>query len=150
MIAREPTPLERRVAITQATLDAWKDRPFDWNGSHCIRLAADHLRAMGYRPPLSRGGSFKTALAARAALRRAGVATLVEAVDLMKLPRIAPAAALPGDLVAMPGEAPFEALAVAVGNGRVLGFHQDAEGAIVQQPREYVAAWRVEPREAQR
>ena len=46
----------------------------------------------------------------------------------------APAAAVVGDIVELPGEPPFGALSVAVGNGRVLGYHQDAEGAEILQP----------------
>lgn len=147
MIARQPTPLERRAAATQQLLDDWTGRPFDWaTQSHCLRLIVEHLRRMGYSPPLSKGGTFRTALGARSALKRAKVASLGEAVDLLKLPRIPPAAALIGDILELPGEAPFGALTVALGNGRVLGWHEEAEGAIVLQPLEYVAAWRVDPK----
>jgi hypothetical protein len=147
MIARTPTPLERRARATQKLLDDWKDRPFDWKTqSHCLRLVVEHLRRMGYKPPLSRAGSFKSALAAKGALKRAKVKTLAEAVDLMGLPRIPPAAALVGDIIELPGEAPFGALTVAVGNNRVLGWHADADGAVVMQPVEYIAAWRVDPK----
>jgi len=146
MLGGEPTPLERRVVATQKTLDDWKDRPFDWaTGSTCLRLAVEHLRRMGYRPPLSRAGTFKTALGAKGALARAGVGNLGEAVDLLGLEHIAPAMAIVGDLVELPGEAPFGALTVALGNGRVLGFHQDAPGCCVLQPQEFVTAWRVNP-----
>ena len=38
----------------------------------------------------------------------------------------------------------FDALAVAMGNGRVLCWHPDAEGAVVCQPKdEFVTAWAV-------
>lgn len=143
---RQPTELERRVAITQATLDAWKGRAFNWKkNSHCIRMAADHLRRMGYTPPLSKAGPFNSALGATRALKRMNIASVAEAVDLMGLPAIQPAAAWVGDIVELPGEAPFSALTIALGNGRVLGFHEDAEGAIVLQPIQYVRAWRVTP-----
>jgi cell wall-associated NlpC family hydrolase len=58
------------------------------------------------------------------------------------LPRIAPAAALPGDLVQMPGDDTIGAMTIYVGNGRVLGYHEAVEGAVVMQPVEMVAAWR--------
>lgn len=146
MIARDPTPLEQRVAATQATLDDWKDRPFDWKAnSHCVRMVTEHLRRMGYKPPLSKGGSFDTPLGAKRALARAKVKTLGEAVDLLRIERIPPAMAIVGDIIELPGEAPFGALTVALGNGRVLGWHEDAAGCAVLQPLAFVSAWRVDP-----
>ena len=138
-------PLQRRVVATQTLLDEWKGRPLDWKaGHHCARMACDHLRRLGYKPPLARAGHFTSPLGARRALKRLGVTTLGEAVDLVGLRRIPPAAAIVGDLVEIPGEE-SGCLTVALGNGRVLGWHEDAEGAVVLQPVEYVSAWRVEP-----
>jgi hypothetical protein len=145
MLAASPTSLDRRVAATQQLLDAWKGRPFSWKaGSHCVAMVAEHLRRMGYTPPMAKAGVFASPLSAQRALKRVGVTTLSEAVDLMGLPRIAPAAALAGDIIELPGEAPG-ALTVALGNGRVLGWHPDADGAVVLQPSEYISAWRVAP-----
>lgn len=147
MAPHQPSPLERRVAAAQLLLDAWKGRPFSWSAGHCIRLVAEHLKRMGYRPPLERAGSFSTAIGAGRAMRRAGVANLSDAVDLVPgLVRIAPAAALVADIVELEAEPPFSALAVAMGNGRVLGFHQDLAGAGLLEPRSFVGAWRVDPR----
>lgn len=146
MLVAAPTPLDLRVAATQQLLDDWKGRPFSWRErQHCVRMVAEHLRRLGYRPPLARAGSYASALGAQRALRRFGVETLLEAVDSMGLPRIAPAAAIVGDVIAVPGEAPG-ALTVALGNGRVLGWHPDADGAAVLQPNAYEAAWRIDPR----
>jgi hypothetical protein len=146
MIARGLTPLERRAAAVQILLDEWKDRPFSWSErATCARMVAEHLRRMGYRPPLAKAGNYKTALGARRALERLGVASLGEALDAMKLERIAPAAALVGDVVEIPGEPPFGCLTIAAGNGRAIGFHEEAEGVAVMQPVEFIAAWRVEP-----
>lgn len=147
MLNREPTPLERRVAATSELLESWRDRPFSWaKASTCGRLITDHLRRMGYKPPVARAGSYRSALAARRALARINCATVGDMLDGLGLQRIAPAAALVGDIVELPGEVPFGAMTVALGNGRVLGFHEDLPGAGVLQPQEYVAAWRVEPR----
>jgi hypothetical protein len=146
ILAAPPTALDRRVAATQQLLDAWKGRPFSWKtGSHCVAMVAEHLRRMGYEPPLAQAGSFASPASAQRALKRVGVTTLSEAVDLMGLPRIASASALAGDIIELPGEAPG-ALGVALGNGRLLGWHPDAEGAVVVQPTAYIAAWRVDPR----
>lgn len=145
-IAREPTPLERRVAAAQLLLDEFRDRPFSWkNQCHCVRICATHLRRMGYRPPLAKAGAYSSARGAVRALERSGYASLADALDALGLPRIPPASAVVGDIVELPGEAPFGAMTVAVGNGRVFGFHEDAAGATVMQPHLYVAAWRVEP-----
>ncbi|WP_374649110.1 hypothetical protein [Rhizorhabdus sp.] len=145
-MTRQPTPLEKRVVAAQLLLDEWRDRPFSWKkGVTCVRLTAAHLRRMGYVPPLAKAGRFASALGARRALERAGFASLSDALDSMGLERIAPASAIVGDIIELPGEAPFNALTVAMGNGRVLGFHQDMEGAAVLQPSDYIGAWRVEP-----
>jgi hypothetical protein len=43
----------------------------------------------------------------------------------------------------LPGEDALDALVVALGNGRVLGWHPDAAGAEVLQPLAFESAWRV-------
>src|SRR5690606_11029879 len=44
--------LDRRREATQATLDKFRDTAFDWaEGRHCVRMAAYHLRQMGWRSP---------------------------------------------------------------------------------------------------
>ncbi|UAK24178.1 DUF6950 family protein [Sphingomonas nostoxanthinifaciens] len=147
MIARPPTPLEIRVAAAQQLLDAWKGRPFDWKAkSHCARMVAEHLRRMGYTPPLAKAGPFSTEMGALRALRRLGVHKLGDAVDLLGVPRIAPAAALPGDIVELTSASPLGCLTVALSNGRVLGFVDDHEGVAVLEPLQFEAAWRIDPR----
>ena len=89
---------------------------------------------------LLKAGSYSSARGAARALVRLGVKDLCEAMDLLGLPRIAPAMALPGDIIALAGpEGP--ALTVAVGNGRVLGFYEAAGVCTVLQPHEYLTAW---------
>lgn len=137
--------LIRRTAIAQATLDRFKDRPFAYGSADCVQMAAFHLRAMGHQVLLSKGGRYRSGVGAVRALDRAGYRSLSEALDAMALERIAPAAALTGDILSLPQEegAPLEALAIALGNGRVLGWHADAPGAAVLQPVMYENAWRV-------
>jgi hypothetical protein len=134
-----------RVAAAQATLDRFKDRPFAWGKYDCARLAAYHARKMGYRPSLSKAGPYASAGSARAALKRLGFSSIIEAVDGMGFERIPPAAAMVGDLVAMPAVDALGAIAVVLGNGRVLGYHADAVGAAVLQPNEIDVAWRIKP-----
>lgn len=135
----------RRVDAAQATLDRFKDKPFAFGMNDCVRLVAFHLRKMGYSPSLAKAGTYKTAISARAALKRAGYDSLGAALDALGLPRIPPAAALVGDIVSLDAGDVFGALAVSVGNGRICGYHEDAEGAVVVQPVSVVSAWRVLP-----
>lgn len=134
----------RRRDIAQAAMRRYQHAPFAYGKNDCVRLGAFVLRRRGHRLKLAKAGTYHSALGAVRAMKRAGVASIEEALDAMQLPRIAPAAALPCDLVLIPGEGPFGgALTMAVGNGRVLGYHQDLDGADVLQPTEYVGAWRV-------
>lgn len=142
---RRASEMERRVAAAQATLDRFRDRPFRWGSADCARMVAWHLRKMGYRPALAKAGAYRTALSARAALKRLGHDSLADALDALGLVRIGAASAIVGDVLALPGDDPLGALVVAVGNGRVVGWHEDAAGAAVMQPLIYGAAWRVTP-----
>ncbi len=139
-----PQPvMVRRVTATQATLDRFQGKPFVWGRADCARLAIFHVKQFGWKLRIGKAGAYSSALGARRALGRAGFTTLAEAIDAHGLPRIAPAAAKAGDLVELPSDDPVGAIGVALGNGRVLGWHPDAEGAVVVQPLQYVAAWSV-------
>ena len=136
--------LLQRQQAAQAAVARFKGQPLIYGKNDCVRLAAFVLRKMGHRPQLAKAGSYSTALGAVRALERAGYEDLAAAVDALGLPRIAPAAAWVADLVLLPAEGPFGgALSVAVGNGRVLGYHEDVGGADILQPVQYLAAWRV-------
>lgn len=137
-----PTMLQR-VAAAQATVDRFKGRPFRFGTNDCARMVAFHLRQVGRPVRLAKAGSYRSSLGAARALRQLGYASLAAALDGHGLSRIAPAAAVVGDIVELPGEPPFGALSVAVGNGRVLGYHQDTAGAEILQPTAFVAAWRL-------
>lgn len=135
----------RRVAA-QATLDTFRDVAFKYGKRDCVRMAAFHLRRLGYKVVLPPESSYRSAKSAIKALRARGFNNLMEAVDAHGLQRIPPAAAVVGDIIAVPGEGEFgAALHVALGNGRTVGYHQDLIGAGVLQPIEYVAAWRATP-----
>lgn len=134
----------RRQQAAQAAVDRFKGEPWELGKNDCVRMAAFVLRKMGHRPQLGKAGSYKTGAGSLLALKRAGYSTLASALDDLGLERVAPAAARVADIVMIPGEAPLDgALTIAVGNGRVLGYHQDLEGADILQPVEYIAAWRV-------
>jgi hypothetical protein len=136
--------LLRRRDATQATLDRFKGKPFTWGKWDCAQMALFHLRGMGHEVRLAKVGAYNSALGAKRAIRRLGFDNLVAAMD-SRFPRIAPAEAVAGDMLALPADAGLGAIVVALGNGAAIGWHQDAEGAVAMRMEEFVAAWRVDP-----
>jgi hypothetical protein len=133
-------PLYERVALTRATLDRFAGKPFSFGSCDCGLMVISHLKAMGWT--IRTGGTWKTATALKRFLNRHG-GTGASCIDSWGVPRIAPAEVIVGDIVEMRGEPPFGAFGVALGNGRVMAFHQDAPGVAVLQPVEPpLAAWR--------
>lgn len=137
-------PMDRRVQLTAATKDHFVGRDFRWGVCDCARIAAWHLRQFGHSPQIAKAGSYKTALGAAAALKRLGHSTLADALDAIGLPRIAPAEAWVGDIVMGESGDVFGALGIYLGNGAMLGFHEDAPGAAVLRRVHLGTAWRVE------
>lgn len=130
----------KRISATQQVLDGWLGRPFVWGENDCAHLCAAMLFAMGHTDPLSDIKPYATQRGAKRELKKAGYADLDGAIDALGLERIAPARAMPGDLVGLPGEG-WTALGVAVGQGRVIAF---ASGSCAWGPIEACAmAWSV-------
>ena len=131
----------RRRDAAQASIDRFSGQAFVLGKVDCARLAAFHLRQCGYRVSLLKGGRYSTPMGARRALERLGAKSLSDVLDA-HLPRIAPLRAMTGDIFALRSEDEQlgDALFIAVGNGRALGFVNGACG--VWQPKEFVAAWR--------
>ncbi len=96
---------------------------------------------MGHKPPPI--PDFRSARGGLTALRATGHDTLEALLDSM-FPRIAPAAMLVGDLALVPGDAPFNALAVSAG-GALLMYHPDADGLanVKEAFGDVIAAWRL-------
>jgi hypothetical protein len=129
-------------------------RTFKLGKTDCIQMLRGHLVAMGHRglPKLpaysSPGGA---AVALRSALKKVGAdedGTLEQLLDAL-LPRIAPAAMLPGDIALVEAEprAPaWRAGSVVVSVGRkFLGWHSDCPTLAIIEPivdQPYVGAWR--------
>ena len=134
--------LTRRVEITQATLDRYVGRELNYGAVDCVQIAAFHLRAMGLKVLLSKGGRYRTELGAAKALKRAGFASLAEALEDLGLDRVPAASVIVGDLLEIPTAASIGCLMIALGNGRALGFVDDHPVAAVLQPLQYVAGWR--------
>lgn len=129
---------ERRVA-TEATLAVYTGKAFAWGRFDCARLAYRQMRALGHRPKAL--PAYRSAVSARTAMRKFGHETLASALDAM-LPRISPAMAWVGDLVAVEGDV-FEAIGIVVGNGRIFCWAEGIEIPVYFQPSSYVGAWRL-------
>ena len=134
-----------RAHAAQTTLDKFKDQPLRYGVRDCVRMVATHLRLLGYQVKLPASGSYRSPRSGLKALRARGFDNLAAALDGLGLERIAPAGAIVGDILQLPGDAEIGALAIAVGNGRALAYHEDTVGAVVVQPLEILTAWRVEP-----
>lgn len=135
--------LAARRDATRRTVERFAGHPFAWGQYDCGKMVIAHLRMMGRRPVLGPGGSWKSAIGLTRFLRRHGGSGAACLDEWMPHSRIIPAQAIIGDIVEMPGEEPFGAFGVCVGNGRVLAYHEDAEAAAIIQPGQYLAAWRV-------
>ena len=120
-----------RQQAVEATMAHVRGRKFALGKLDCARMAAFHLKQMGWRVRLSKVARYKTALGAKAALKRIGCENVIEAVDSLGLPRIAPARVLPGDVVSFPCDHALGALGVAVGNGNMLAFHEAHELPVI-------------------
>lgn len=136
-------PMIRRQAAAQATIDRFQGKPLVLGRDDCVRMSAFCLRKLGVKASLLKAGSYRSEVGARRVMQRLGYDTLADAVDALGLPRIAPAMCLPGDILSLRAAGDHAvALAVAVGNGRVLGFWEAAGVCTVFQPTEYDLAWR--------
>ncbi|WP_260928224.1 DUF6950 family protein [Novosphingobium sp. 9] len=131
---------ERREA-TASTLERFAGKPFAFGSCDCGLVVIAHLKAMGW--PIKTGGTWSTMLGLKRWLRRHG-GSGAAAIDSWGVPRIAPAMVLIGDVVELAGETDFGSFGVVIGNGRVLAFHQDADGLAIIQPTglPILTAWR--------
>lgn len=140
----------RRVAAAQWTLDAHRKPKFQLGRHDCLRMTAAHLRKLGIKVRLPPAGSYRTPAGALRQLRSRGYETMAAALEDHGLTPIPAAAARVGDVLRLPwrdGEDPESeplcGLAIALGNGRAVGYHEDLKGADVLQPLTILGAWRV-------
>jgi hypothetical protein len=111
-----------------------------------VKLATHALIKMGHGSGLMKGLTYGSEAQGYKLLRKAGFANLIEAMDAKGLPRIAPAMAMQGDLLALPTVegSPFgAALAVAMSDGIVLGFSHERAICATWRVSAYIAAWRL-------
>jgi hypothetical protein len=134
------TILQRHEALT-ATLDKFRDKPFEFGKHDCIQMARFHARQLGYKLPGT--GAYTSALGARRALRKQGVDSIEALLDKF-FTRIAPAAALPGDLLLVPKEANAELGTVVLSVGKkCIGWVEGHDEMVVMTVTEHLAAWRL-------
>ena len=137
---------ERRREATQATLDKFKGKSFDWaEGRHCVKLAHFHLRQMGMRSPkLPTLPRVRSALAAKKALKERGWSSVSDMLDSV-LVRIPPAMMRLGDIATVEGDDGLDAVFVNAGPRRLFGWREDQPVAVVLEvPLDKVkGAWRV-------
>lgn len=136
------TPLERRHAAIEATMARYRDRPFRWGSVDCAKVAAFHLKRLGYKISISKAGSYSSPLGARRAIKRMGYDTLPLLLDGLGLTRIPYSRLLLGDVVELEGAAPG-AIGLYAGNGNIFGFHEDHDALVTVQPSQILTAWSV-------
>lgn len=130
-----------RATATEATLAYFRDAPMALGTFDCAQMVAFHVRLLGHDPRIAAAGSYESVLGAKKALARCGWSSLADALDAHGFARIAPAAALIGDVIELEAENKLGALTIAVGNGRVFGYY-DGQPCVMQ-PKAFVRAWRV-------
>ena len=134
--------LVSRQRAVEKTKARYEGKVCDWKtGVTCVRLARDHLRNMGHKPPtLPR---FRSLLGAKKSMARRGWEDVAAMLDSM-LPRIPAARLLPGDLVVVPGEG-IDAIFVSAGFARFFGWRADLPELVMIELDldEVLGAWRL-------
>jgi hypothetical protein len=140
------TTMLKRAAATQACMDRFAYKPVEPGVRDCGKLAAHALHKQGRSAKLLTASRHKSWAAALRYLRKMGAGDLVTLMDMMGLERIPPAAALPGDIIAMPTDDANGfgcSLTVALDNGRVLGLNPATNQIEPMIPHLFICAWRV-------
>lgn len=115
----------RRAAAADACFKRFHGKTYEPGKRDCVKLATHAMIKMGHGSGLMKGLTYATEAQGYRLLRKAGFNTLVDALDARGFPRIAPAMARQGDIIAMETEGgnPFgAALTVAMPDQTILGF----------------------------
>ena len=134
----------RRQRAVDACVQRFAGKPYAPGSRDCVKLAGHALHKMGRRVGLTKGVRYTSERGALKALKALGFADLLAAMDATGRPRIAPAAALPGDILALAADGPFGCgLAVYAGNGAALAYQDGHDGAVMLRlETPPLAAWR--------
>jgi hypothetical protein len=142
-VTKRLPPLVRRQRAVAATQARFQGKVFAWGSVDCAKMVAFHLKQLGHKVQLSKAGQYKTALSAKAALKRLGFDDLPTAMDGQGFERIAPAFALIGDVVSFASDHEIGALGIVVGNGNMMAFHESHEHPVIMTMNQIDSAWRV-------
>lgn len=132
--------LIRRQRALEKTMAKYKARPFEWGKVDCVTMLRSHLVAMGHKR-LPKAPDYSSAPGAKKALKAMGFDDVAALLDSL-LPQIPVARALIGDIVLMDGHDGLDAVSIASGGNKVIGWHEDADGLRVLLPRQIKGAWR--------
>lgn len=121
--------LEERAEATRKTWARFEGKPFDWTkAATCVHLMKYHGQNMGHTlPSVPR---FRSAMSAKRALQSLGHDSVVSLMN-EKFAPIVPAKMWVGDMMAVPGEAGFEALFIRAGVTKFIGWHEDVEDCVL-------------------
>lgn len=136
----------KRAAATQDCMDRFGFKPVEPGVRDCGKLTAHALHKQGRSAKLLNASRHTTWAGALRYLSKTGAKDLVALIDMMGLERIPPAAALPGDIIAMPTDDANGfgcSLTVALDNGRVLGLNPATNMIEPMIPHLFLCAWRV-------
>ena len=136
--------LSERARRTQTVIDRFRDKPFDWAGANCIRLARWQGKALGHElPPVP---MFRTAIGAKRALKKQGCESVEDLLDKYFNRLQAPSYAMVGDLVTLPSDDDLVSVMIADGHGCLIGWHDANPTGLsnVKFAEAYIgAAWRL-------
>ena len=126
--------MERRRRAVAATRKRFEGKPHRFGVNDCVKAGAAHVRNMGHRKALglAKAGSYKNAIGAKRALQRAGFGSVADALTAAGFPEIAPAAALPGDLLIASGTHGLDAVGVLIAHDTLFGYLEDDFAAGMQ------------------
>lgn len=126
--------LERRRRAIAITRKRFAGKPHRFGVNDCVKAGAAHIRNMGHRKSLglSKAGVYKNAIGAKAALRRAGFEGVGDALTKAGFVEIAPAAALPGDLLIADGCHGLDAIGIVIAHDTLFGFLEEDLAAGMQ------------------
>lgn len=142
-------PHQLRERAAKACIDRFNHKPYKPGVRDCPRLVLHDLHQLRVPVPFATKLKWKDEADGLRVLKSLGFKNLIEAMDGLGLPRIAPARALQGDVIALPTDHKVGALSVAVGNGRVIGFIDGSPDAEIFNQTEFLTddrgpcAWRV-------
>ncbi|MCW3837799.1 DUF6950 family protein [Sphingomonas canadensis] len=138
-------PLFERRDRTLVTCNRFLGAELDYHFADCGKMMVFHLQQMGHGGAVGHAGQWRSKLGLAKFLRRNG-GSGAAVLDARGLRRIAPADAILGDLIEVPGEPPFGAFGVMLNNGAALMWSEHpaaGERCAIVRANVRLAAWRL-------